>query len=407
MKTSKKMKYVFLTFTMVGMTGSPSYVNNKVKWLREKGVETVVFDHYGGLNLKGQIELDYLMPYKNNRMLELFFPPSYFTKLQRTNILKKLYSIIGGADDYVVESHSPRLALWGELLAKRLGAKHLVLNVGEHLSIRSKEEYCFLDFKLNRGELFTIRPQTIQNMFKKYRVISDEEAKGYFFSAVMGVKPEEVPLFELENIPPADYKILSFGRYKPYFDNMINGVVKFAQQHQTERINFLIMGEVALPSKSMDSLKSVSNLFVKFIPAKRPVPNAVFNYSDVVIATAGCANLSFKTGVKTISMNVITCLPLGVMGYTTVDSVYSSNPTQTEYDVCKLLEDVLVYRLYDKEPVLAIKPSGKGYDFQWSLINNDRQYWPRVESIRADCCLRLLGEMVVLRCGGVRLFARK
>lgn len=402
------MKYVFLTFTMEGVTGSPSYVNRKVKWLQEKGVETIVFDHYGGLNLNGKVVLENLLTYKNNRMLELFFPPSYFTKRQRTNVLEKLCNRIGEADDYVVESHSTRLALWGELLAKRLLAKHLILNVGEHLSIRGEEEYRFLDFKLNRRELFTIKPQTIQDMFKGYRFISDEEAQNLFFAALMGVKPEDVPMPELEDLPIADYKILSFGRHKPYFDNMIKGVVKFAQLHPAERVNFLIMGDVVLSSKTLDYLKSVSNLFVKFIPSKRPVPKAVFDYSDVVIATAGCANLSYITaGVKTISMDVNTCLPLGVMGYTTVDSVYSSNQDQPVYDVCNLLEDVLVRHLYDGEPVLTKKPSGKGYDFQWGLINNDRQYWNRIENISVDRGFRRLGEIAVLRCGGIRLFARK
>lgn len=407
MKTNNKMKYIFLTFTMEGVTGSPSYVNNKVKWLREKGIETVVFDHYGGLNLNGEVVLDNLLPYKDNRMLELFFPPSYFTKRQRANVLEKLCNITGEAEDYVVESHSFRLAFWGELLAKKLQAKHLILNVGEHLTIRSKEEYRFLDFKLNRRELFCIKPKTIQNMFKGFRVISDEDAQNYFFAALMGVRPEDVPMPELADLPEADYRILSFGRHKPYFDNMIKGVVEFAQQHPTERVNFLIMGDVVLPSKTMSYLESATNLFVKFIPAKRPVPQAVFDYSDVVIATAGCANLSYLIAKKTISMDVETCLPLGVMGYTTVDSVYSSNQNQPVYDVCNLLEDVLVRHLYNGDPVLTKKPSGKGYDFQWGLINNDRQYWPLVEHISVDRGFRRLGEVMLLRCGGIRLFARK
>lgn len=401
------MKYVFLTFSMEGVSGCPSYVNNKVKWLREKGVESVVFDHYGGLNVNGKIVLDNLLPYKNNRLLELFFPPSYFTKRQRTKILDRLRKAIGDADDVVVESHSTRLSLWGELLAKELHAKHLILMVGEHLSIRSEEEFRFLDFKLSRHELFTIKPQTIQNMFKGYKTISDMEANNLYYTASMGVKPENIPMKELDDLPEAEYKILSFGRLKPYFENMIKGVVEFAQNHQTERVNFLIMGDVSLPVKTIKFLESVSNLYVKSIPAKRPVPKAVFDYSDVVIATAGCANISFRMGAKIISMDTVTCLPLGVMGYTTIDSVYSSNPNQPIYDVCNLLEDVLVLHKYDGKPLLTRKPSGKGYNFQMGLINSDRQYWPEVESTSLDRGLKRVGETLVLRCGGIRFFARK
>lgn len=398
------MKYVILTYQMAGFTGAPSYVNNKVKWFKEHGVDTVVFDNYGGLFINKEIVLEYLLPYKNNRMLELFFPPSYFTKRQRTRIIERLLMAVGDAEDCVVESNSPRLALWGELLAERLGAKHLILNVGEQLSIHNNEEFGFLDFKLNRHELFTIKPQTIINMFKGYRTISDDEAQNAFFAASMGVKAEEVPMPELD-LPEAKYIILSFGRYKPYFENMVKGVVEFSEKHSEDSVNFLIMGDVALPPQTEQLLESARNLYVKFIPSKRPVPKAVFDYSDVVIATAGCANLSYKTGAKTISMDVNSCLPLGVMGYTTIDSVYSSNKEQPHYDVCNLLEDVLVHRLFDGEQRMIKKGSGKGFDFQWNLINNDRKYWPNVDKIVMDKGLRRLGETIVLRCGGVRLFA--
>lgn len=399
------MKYVILTYQMAGFTGAPSYINNKVRWLKERGVDTVVFDNYGGLFINKEIVLEYLLPYKNNRMLELFFPPSYFTRRQRTRIIERLLMAAGDAEDFVVESNSPRLALWGELLAERLGAKHLILNVGEQLSIHNNEEFGFLDFKLNRYELFTIKPQTIINMFKGYRTISDDEAQNAFFAASMGVKAEEVPMPELDDLTEAKYKILSFGRYKPYFDNMVKGVVEFSEKHSEDSVNFLIMGDVALPPQTEKLLESARNLYVKFIPSKRPVPKAVFDYSDVVIATAGCANFSYKTGAKTISMDVNTCLPLGVMGYTTIDSVYSSNKEQLHYDVCNLLEDVLVHRLFDGEQRMIKKGSGKGFDFQWDLINNDRKYWPNVDKIVMDKGLRRLGEAIVLRCGGVRLFA--
>lgn len=401
------MKYVILTFAMHGLSGGPLYANNKVKWLKENGIDPVVFDHYGSLKLLGEIVLEYLLPYKRHRMLELFFPPSYFSKSQRSKILDRLCQMIGEADDYVVESNSSRLALWGELLAERLHAKHLLLYIGEHLTIRTEEEYRYLNFKLNRRELFTIKPKTMQNLFEGYKKISDEEANNLFFAALMGVKAVDIPMPEIDNLPEANYRILSFGRYKPYFENMIEGVLDFCKKHSSERVNFLIMGKVDLPASTKSNLESVSNLYVKFIPAMRPLPKAVFDYSDVVIATAGCANISNNQDVKTISMDVETCMPLGVMGYTTTDSVYSTNPNQPKYEVCDLLEDILVNHCYDGEQLLKKKGSGKGFDFQMGLINNDRLYWPDVEKIVFDNGLRRLIETIVLRCGGIRLFAKK
>lgn len=402
------MKYIILTFTMEGVSGAPSYVNNKVKWLNGRGIGTVAFDHYGSLNLNGKIVLENLLPYKQNRMLELFFPPSYFTRRQRTRIIDRLCNAIGEANDYVVESNSTRLALWGELLAKQLNAKHIILQVSEHLCIRSEEEFHFLEFKLNRRELFTIKPKIMQNLFEGYKDISDEDANNLFFSASMGVKAEDVPLPELDGLPEAEYKILSFGRYKPYFDNMIKGIVEFSRKHEDKRVNFLIMGDVSLPSKSSKILESVENLFVKYIPSKRPVPKAVFNYSDMVIATAGCANISYRQGTKTVSMDVETNLPLGVMGYTTLDSVCSTDSNQPRYDLCELLEAILIRHYYDGKQILKKVSSGKGYDFQWGLINSDRQYWTEVNKISMDNSkFRCLIQKIVLQCGGVWLFANK
>ena len=399
------MKYVFLTFSMGGLSGSPSYVSNKVKWLNERGIETVVFDHYGSLNMGKEIALENLLPYNGNRLLELFFPPGYFSKKQRKHILERLIATIGASDDYVVESNSTRLALWGEMLAEKLHAKHLVLNIGEQVFIHNDGEFRFLEYKLTRQELFGIKPKAIQSLFRWYKEISDEDAKELYFSASMGVTPEDVPMHELDDLPEAKYKILSFGRYKPYFINMIKGVVDFAHNHQNERINFLFMGEVVLPKEVEALLGKENNLYVKYIPAQRPIPKVVFDCSDVVIATAGCANISYKAGAKTISMNVNSCLPLGVMGYTTVDSVFSTNPEQPLYNICDLLEDVMVRRLYDGEPRLVKKPSSKGYKFQWGLINNDRQYWPKVDKITMENGFKRIAETVALRCGGIRLLA--
>ena len=148
------MKYIFLTFSMAGVTGAPSYVNNKVKWLLSNGWNVIVIDHYGRLTLNGEIILENLIQFRNNRLLELFFPPSYFTQKQRKNIVDRLCSIIGNDEDYVIETNSTRLALWGELLAKRLHAKHLILLVGEHIHLQNERQFEYLNFKFKYLKLF-------------------------------------------------------------------------------------------------------------------------------------------------------------------------------------------------------------------------------------------------------------
>ncbi len=400
------MKYVFLTFAINGLTGGPSYINNKLKWLKDQGWEVIVFDHYGGLKVKSKIVLENLKVYQNNRIFELFFPPKYYSKKHRDNILNRLIKAIGESDDYVIETNSSRMALWGEMLAQKLHAKHLILQIGEHLEIRSRNEFDYLNFKLCRNELFTINSRVLIKMFSKYKTIDDEEAKKHLFSAKMGVKPEDIPFPEIHELPDADFKILSFGRYKPYFENMIEGVAQFAKCHTNKKINFLIMGCTQLPTHLLNILQNYSNIFCKFIPAMRPVPKAIFSYSDVCIATAGCANISYLQGLKTISMNVDTCSPLGVMGYTTIDSVFSSSQNRCTKTVSEFLNEILIEKLYDGEPLLIKHPSNKGFQYQMTFINNDREYWDRIDAISMDVWPKAILESIVLRMNCIKMFER-
>ncbi len=401
------MKYIILTYTMDGVAGGPSYVANKVKWLVSKGWEVCVFDHYGSFDKDKAIVLPELIKYEKNRLLELFFPPSYFSKKQRRRILEYLAGIIGIANDYVVESNSSRLSLWGELLAEKLKAKHLIFDIGENIDIRSVKEYEFSQYKLERNELFAINPRAIKMKFSGYKELTDEEAEKHTFAAIMGVQLEDVTLEELKEVPPADLKILSFGRWKPYFRTMLTGVSKFAHQHPDKQINFLLMGDVTLSNDERHILDESSNIFYKEIPAKRPVPREIFDYSDVVIATAGCANISFNAGYKTISMDVENNTPLGIMGFTTLNSVFSSEYESQNKNIHleELLDDILINRKYDGKFTLRREPTKKGLDWQMSLINNDRMYYADVDTIIQDKNIfKRIGESLVLRFGGVKLF---
>ena len=399
------MKYVFFTFTLDGVTGGQRYVNNKTKWLEDKGYDVIVFDHRGGLSLNGDVVLDRLINFQDNRFLELFFPPRYFTKKQRELIINKICNKIGKADDYVVESNSGRLALWGELVSIRLNAKHIILDVGEHPDIRSDEEYQYYSFKFERNELYLISSKIVKTFFSGYRQISDKEADEHMYSAIMNVVPEEVPCPELDQLPLSDYNILSFGREKPYFVNMINGVSEFANKHKDKRINFIIMGVNSLSQHYLNCLNKLENLSYIIIPLKHIIPKVIFRYADAVIATAGCASISYKEGAKTISMNVETNYPLGVMGYTTINNVVDNNNENNDVSLSSFLKRVLVDKEFEGPYILEREETTKGYDFQISLINNNRKYWCRVDEIVVDSGFRRYLITVFLRIGAIKLLA--
>lgn len=401
------MIYIYLTFTMAGNAGGPSYMNAKTAWLKEKGWDVVGFDHAGPFDLKEPVILPQLLVFKDNRFPELFFPPGYYTKKQREKILQKLISIIGEGNEYVVESNTPRMALWGELLAERLGAKHLSLLIVEHPDLRSQMEFDFFKYKLDRNELFFIHEKICVQMFSAYYNLSEEQAKNYIFTAEMGVKMVDVPMKELESMPSADYFILSFGRWKPYFPNMIKGVVDFANKFKEKQICFIFMGDVNLSSQEKENISSAHNLCYKIIPSQQPVPRAVFDVSDIVIATAGCAFFSNSNGYTVIPMDVETLQPLGVLGYTTMDYLRSTDPNTSVPNLSELLENALVKQLYVGEKKPLDGKSNRGCDFQLSLVNDNRKYWPVVDKISMDRgFIRRIIQKLFLHCGGINILIR-
>lgn len=398
------MKYIIFTFTMGGVAGGPSFTSTKLKWLKQKGWDVVVFDHYGGLDAKDDVILPSLQPFRSNRMMDLFFPPSYYTKAQRRRILEKLIGKIGKANDYVIESHNVRLSLWGELLAEKIKAKHIILDINENVDIRTQAEYDYTLFKLNRNELFFITPRSVMLKFHGWKEISDKEADDYYFDAMADVVLEDVDLKEGFIIPHATYTILSFGRRKPYFDNMISGISEFARKQKDDTICLIFMGDVSLSEAEQSILKSASNITIKMIPPKRPIPRCVFDKSDVVIAASGCARISFEAGYKTISMNVENNQPLGLLGFTTTQNAYQEHPKDTNVSLDIILRDVLVEKKYNGKPKLELPRAKKGLEWQYALINNDRQYWPDINKISLDTSsvMRVL-EKIILRMGGIKI----
>lgn len=388
--------------------GSPLYVINKMKWLESRGWEVIVFDHYGALQPNKDIDLPELMDFRKNRYLELFFPPSYFSKMQRESLIDKIVESIGMSDDYIVESNSSRLALWGELLALRLGAKHLIMDVNEHPSIRNVEEFKYFDYKLSRNELFFISSQIVQSFFDGYKQVEVEEADKHVFTAYMDTQFTDVRVNELDKLPDADFKILIFGRYKPFFANVIEDIMKFARNNIDRKINLVFVGDEDEAHLKKMGLNSTENLNYYLLPSMRPIPKHIFEYSDIVIAAAGCATRAYESGAKTIVMSVATEKPLGIMGYTTLGEFSDSDHATTNMTVKNLLEDELLYHKFDGKPLLLKKENDTGFEYQLSLANKNRLYWNRVANIAHDKSkVKIFIQKFLLRLNLINLLVKK
>ena len=79
------MKYVFLTNSMGGYSGGPTYVRTKLKYLKEIGWEVLVFDSTGDTN--AEIKMESFLDFKNNRYQELYYNPFWLRKSRRNKKL--------------------------------------------------------------------------------------------------------------------------------------------------------------------------------------------------------------------------------------------------------------------------------------------------------------------------------
>ncbi len=309
-------KYIFLVKGIDGLSGGPRYVNNKCRYLKAHGWDVQVIWTYKVVN----VQLEHVKPFDNPIHIfhELQFYPCWFTKRQRNNIIDRIITVVGGGDHIVVESNKLQLGAWGELLAERLGAKHLCFVTTERLRIKNKPTFDFYYSKLKRNEFFTIHEAAVNYLFSGF--VEIENPDRYFWSAMQEVDVEEYPFPVFDNMPKADYVITHFGRTKAYFNYMLDEINRFVDKNQQKTINLFFLGEVGDQCDIEKAVDQCGNRVRVFLhPAVKVIPQQVFLKSDVIIATAGCAWVATNGGGKVVSMDVNRNVPLGLMGYTTFD----------------------------------------------------------------------------------------
>lgn len=369
------MKYVFLTNSMGGYSGGPTYVRNKLLYLKEHGWDVIVFDSTGFANAK--IQLHDLKCFENNRYQELFFNPFWLRKYRREKILSEIISKIRNDERIVIESNTVAMSLWGELIASRIGAKHLVYILSEKLTVSDKSLYDFFKFKAERKELFSISEKAYNILLSKFEKVSD--ANQHYWSAAIFVPVEDVECVELEHVKKADFNIGHFGRRKGYFDEMFKGVADFANKNKDKSVNFILLGDAEITVEQKNTLPS--NVSMYQLKARQPLPKMFFDKTDVIIATAGCARIAAMTGARVISMDVYNNTPLGVMCYNTIDCNIRSKSNEYSKSLSETLDDVLVNKLYDKEPQMEIKRGDKGYDYQMEFATLSEKRYYNVQGV--------------------------
>lgn len=362
-------KYVFITQSISGITGNQRYVNNKCKLLRENGWEVIVLWNY---NIS-PVQLEHVKCFDDKQYIhhELKFYPSWYTNCQRKKIIDRLARIVGEADQIVIESNKLELGAWGELLAKKLRCKHINFITSEGVSIRNKPTFDYCYAKLLKNEFFNINTASVKRFFSNF--ISIEHPEKHYLSASPGVEVEQYAFPTFDNLPKADFTITHFGRYKKYIPNVVNEIERFTTKYQDKTFNFFLLGNTQLRDAVIGKLNQ-SNVNVVFHPEVTIIPKQIFEKSNVVIGSAGCARIASMYMPYVIAMDVKTCEPLGLLRRTTLDSNAASGKYRNDKSVGKWLESILIAR--ESYPLLDIQCIPHRFDYQMQLVEKcDYQYF--------------------------------
>lgn len=302
------MKTYIMMFGIANIVaGGPIYNANKIKFLEQYGWNIVVFPIDSG-----KIYIKPLEKYNNKSCDFIRFPPCIFCEQQVERFVEQMACSIPVSDQLIVETGTDYTALWGELLANRLKARHIIMFLDEKNENVNEYSSQFYEFKYKRNELYSISEKSLIHIFSPYFDIEYPEKNVWNAWCTNSVENIESDI--INKLPTADYMIGSIGRLdKSFVSNIIEGICAFADEYEEKSIGCCLFG--GADDKTISNIKKEirlhRNIILYISDYIWPIPKLIFPKFDVFVSGAGSANVSANMGIPTINMDVITNEPIG------------------------------------------------------------------------------------------------
>lgn len=374
----KRKIYIFFASALTTIGGGEMYVAGKAKYLKKLGwkIYACTFMKLGKKALIPAI----------NECIELtegwYFlktPPYRFKPQEQDylieSIIKKLNLNNCNDDEIIIESipsYASATALWCELIAARIGARHFFSVLEEqyrYLENWYEDNLDFFYFKWKRNELIA-DAGLLCKLFNGYKNVTAplREIPPHIYEqdAV-----DDVDFPKINNIARLDWNICHVGKAgKVYVQYVIESFGELAIRHPDKKINFIFVGEMderlEMINRLLGNLPNVQLTFLGFLV---PIPRILFSKVDVACAISQTAMFIAEENVKTI---VGTSLDYkksaGVLGYDTTDQLIG----KPMFTYLEALENVLVKRLYENKKSNLIKhlPAEHYYENFWTILKN-------------------------------------
>ncbi len=327
-------KYIFFTMNIGGINGAEQYIYNKMNYLQKIGYEVFIFSAR-----PEKIMIDGFNKYADLVNPVMRFYPSAINKKERNSAVKWILSVIDANEDdsFIIESSNITSSLWGELIAKELKAKHLVVIMQEKHNYNSAMRE-FLEFKLKQHELSGIFDDSVQKMLLRPEIElrPDMRVKAFCNNSVQDCEDQFSSLLNKD----ADITIGSIGRLeKPYVLPLIKELKKYCNRHFDKSFNLLLIGGCADKRKLKlikDEISQCNNVKLLITNQIYPIPKKLLVNVDVFVSASGSSAVSYYSNIPTIRIHHFTAEPIGIIGcdfpiVKVPSSEYRSDKTLEEY----------------------------------------------------------------------------
>lgn len=361
-------RYIFLTNDIGNVGGGQLYLAAKVEWLESIGwdVDVYFFDD-------NPIQISTLSKFKGNRIRNFEFRFPFLSNKEKESTARYIIGKSTSADRVVIESYSLQMGLWGEYIASKINAKHLLYLLNEHLTVTESQKE-FLRFKLRQGLLYGITEYNIP------AVLPEADGKKTYLRAI-GCASFNAPDIEdarMEQIPADGFTILSIGRLeKDYIPNLFEETVEFARTCP-EPVNLVIVGDApnaSLRDHRLSIVKNKPNLRVIFWGYTFPIPRALYERADVFAGTSGSARLAYKEHTPSIVIDPKDHQANGILGETTFHHLYRT-ANQKPIKISKLFRQVYGQRVERRRERCDLPPITENVDFSTHQVIIDAPFTP-------------------------------
>lgn len=325
-------KYIIITSTIGRMGGAQMYVENKLHYLKANGWEVQIFYYL----YAEKILLPGLAGYRDNYSPELGVSISSLPKCKIKKVIDKIENIVKPSGDHViVESQLVGLALWGELVAKRLHARHVLNLLEERIPLFNEKEHLFYEDKLIKRDILNASIPRIKSIFaSRFK----NEYSNYTRSVIIPCTNVVSDSLEIDcRFDKCDFTILSIGRLdKPYIMGMVEEIVIFAKANPSLTINLICIGGSSDGSKEgviQNMVKDSNNLKLYLLGYVYPVSRQLILQANASIACANSILVSANEGIPTIAIDTIDNMAIGVYGHTTMEKFKRNDEPQQRVSV--------------------------------------------------------------------------